>query len=239
MIASRSGHRDGERIIFSSDRDGRPSLYSRAADGTGSAVRIWANETAQWPVPSSWAADGRLIVWQRRITEEDQSFDLFALSLGAETRLHELRQTSETETGGAVSPDGHWLAYFETGRLVVRPYPNTDDGFWDVRSGFSPVWSGDGRELFFRNNQDTRTFDMMVVPVETGALSFVYGNPKSLFAAPYRIADFTPRTRAFDLAEDGRFLMIGPSREEIEANLHMVVVVNWAEELQRLASGGP
>ena len=227
---------DGDQIIFSSDRDGRPSLYARAADGTGSAVRIWANPAAQWPVPSAWAPDGRLIVFQRSLTEEDQSFDLFALSLGAEARLDGVRQTSETETGGVVSPDGQWLAYFETGRLVVRPYPDTDDGRWEVRSGFSPVWSRDGQELFFRNNQDTSTVDMMVVSVETGASSFVHGNPEYLFPAPYRGADFTPRTRAFDLADDGRFLMIGPSRVESEANLHLVVVVNWAEELLRLAA---
>src|SRR5207245_8395319 len=58
--------------------------------------------------------------------------------------------------GGAISPDGKWLAYEsrESGRseVYVRQLPS-GPGKWQISSqgGIQPRWSGDGRELFFRS----------------------------------------------------------------------------------------
>jgi len=55
--------------------------------------------------------------------------------------------------GGAISPDGKWLAYEsrESGRseVYVRQLPS-GPGKWQISSqgGIQPRWSGDGRELF-------------------------------------------------------------------------------------------
>ena len=48
--------RDGERVIFMSDRTGVLNLYSQAADGTGIADRLTASAFPQWP--TSITADG-------------------------------------------------------------------------------------------------------------------------------------------------------------------------------------
>ena len=59
------------------------------------------------------------------------------------------------EYAPTVSPDGRWLAYVsvESGReeVYVRPFPDITRARWQVSpsGGYSPVWSRDGRELFF------------------------------------------------------------------------------------------
>src|SRR5437879_8835460 len=56
--------------------------------------------------------------------------------------------------GGAISPDGKWLAYEsrESGRseVYVRQLP-LGPGKWQISSqgGIQPRWYGEGRELFF------------------------------------------------------------------------------------------
>ncbi len=70
---------------------------------------------------------------------------------------------------------------------------------------------------------------MMVVAVET-EFAFDAGTPEFLFAAPYRRGG-PLRTRPWDVAPDGRFLMVreGPVGQVV--NPHIVMVQNWLEEL--------
>ena len=59
-----------------------------------------------------------------------------------------------------ISPDGRWMAYTsdESGKseIYVRPFPDVDKGKWQVSTsgGGSPLWSPDGRELFYLSNGD-------------------------------------------------------------------------------------
>jgi Tol biopolymer transport system component len=65
-------------------------------------------------------------------------------------------RTPAHEGPAAVSPDGRWIAYQsnESGRpeVYVRPFPGPG-GKWQVSStgGVLPIWSPNGRELFFQN----------------------------------------------------------------------------------------
>ena len=134
-----------------------------------------------------------------------------------------------------VSPDGRWIAYMsnESGEyeIYVRPFPNVEDGRSQISraTGVSPVWSADGHELFFRPFPNSST--MMVVAVETEP-TFNPGNPEVLFEAPSRIGGIG-RGRPWDVATDGRFLMIkeGAGQQEAEISPQIVVVQNWFEEL--------
>jgi serine/threonine-protein kinase len=67
--------------------------------------------------------------------------------------------SSFTELAPAVSPEGRWMAYSstETGgtEVFAVPFPNAGDAKWlvSVGGGTEPLWSRDGRELFYRNGQ--------------------------------------------------------------------------------------
>ena len=70
---------------------------------------------------------------------------------------------------------------------------------------------------------------MMTVSVETEP-TFRPGNPEVLFTAPYR-RDVPGRGRPWDVAEDGRFLMVREGATGETTTPHMVVVKNWFQEL--------
>ena len=86
--------------------------------------------------------------------------------------------------GGAISPDGKWLAYEsrESGRseVYVRQLPS-GPGKWQISSqgGIQPRWSGDGRELFFRSGVIAGMSTSMTVPVQTEG-AFTAGSPRPL-----------------------------------------------------------
>ena len=220
---------DGQRVLFSSNRDGSSAnIYAKAADGTGPVERVTTSDTVQ--SPSSWSADGQLLV----IQDFGDSFDLRLVSLGGENRTEGLIETEGVDIHGKVSPDGRWMAYMsnESGQfeVYVRPFPNVDDGRWQISrdGGRSPLWAPDGQELFFKVGSD-----VMAVTVETEP-TFNPGNPEVLFTGQYRSSS-AGRGPAWDVAPDGRFLMIRSAGATGQAAApHIVVVENWFEELQRL-----
>ena len=69
----------------------------------------------------------------------------------------------------------------------------------------------------------------MGVPVQTGS-TFSAGTPAKVLDAKYFNGGIA---RNYDVARDGRFLMIkGPADEEDTRADRLVVVVNWREELK-------
>ena len=99
------------------------------------------------------------------------------------------------------------------------------------RGGKQPLWLRDGRELFYLSP----TGAMMAVAVsQTPELSF--GQPVRLFED----AGFghAVGTRSYDVAQDGRFLMVKiqrpPGTSSSKPSLWINVVHNWTEELKRL-----
>ena len=217
---------DGERVVFSSTRDGTPNLYVKSADGTGEVERLTESDDVQ--IGSTWSADGETLVLESAGDVHTWSFD------GAPTSTA-LFQTEFDEQASSVSPDGRWIAYDsdEDGDrdVYVRPFPDVDGGKWKVstQGGANPVWSPDGRELFYISGNA-----MMVAPI-TSTPSFDVGNPAVVFEGNYIFAGFSP---GFDLSSDGtRFLMrksSGAQADDTPASLDLVVVFNWFEELKRL-----
>ena len=216
---------DSTRIVFHSHRDG-PGMYWKAADGTGQVERLSQGEA----LPYAWSADGRLIF--------EQEQDIGALTMEGERTVEMLLDGDFQESAPALSPDGRWLAYMsnETGDTLtyVQPYPNIDDGQWRVSpvAGGYPVWSPDGRELFYLGPP---TPNLMSVRVETEP-TFSARTPELLFGlSGYTL--FQNSRRQFDGAPGGdRFVLLEPgvSRQtgDRDALIGMVVVENWFEELK-------
>ena len=93
-------------------------------------------------------------------------------------------------------------------------------------AALNPVWSRDGRELFYVNGDK-----MMAVEITT-APAFRAGTPRLLFEGRYLLSPNS--VAAYDVSSDGqRFLRVQPMHPDPPAN-QIHVVLNWTEELKRL-----
>ena len=137
---------DGERVVFTSARDRGFNLYWRNVDGTGEAERL--TEGPEIKSSHDVTRDGLTVVFTTG------PGDVHTLSLDDLT-TNQLVETEFHEGRPRLSPDGQWIAYEtdESGefKVLVRPFPDIEGGRWEVTidGGHSPLWSLDGRELFY------------------------------------------------------------------------------------------
>ncbi len=203
-------HPDGTRMVYS---DGI-NLYTRLADGTGDAVPL-TQATDGRRRPNAVSKDGRVIFSYSRAAGTQE--DLRMVSLDGDHAVTPLVQTDETEFGAALSPDGRWIAYTtregQTLVVYVQPFPNAVGApvLVSTGAGGAPVWSRDGRHLFYvaADNQNPRSEQLMQVLMQTSGGTLVPGVPAALFD----VSAYTSHLRGqryYDVAPDGRFVMIKP-----------------------------
>ena len=214
---------DGRRVVFrTSGGQTGANLFSIAADGTGSLDPL-AQIGSTFQV-NAVTPDGRGVVFSA--AGSDLSPDLFVLWLDGDGSPEVLLGTEFREQNAALSPRGDWLAYVSdaSGRseIYARPFPDVDarQELVSISGGNGPLWSKDGRELFYREGNR-----LMSVPVPLD-LSASFGTPRMLFEGEYGTAP----GRNYDVSTDGRFLMIKNAGLPSE----ITVVLNWFEELKRL-----
>ena len=225
---------DGRSLIFAAGLAGGTNIFRQAADGTGSIERLTEGETGK--IPTSVAPSGTEILV--REIASDTGVDVGRLRVSPTSpqkldRTTSLIRTTFSERNGEVSPGGQWLAYEsdESGRqeIYVRPFPDINGGRWQVSTGGGrmPLWSRDGKELFYVSPDGT----MMLTRVDARQ-TWVATTPVQLFRGDYRFATGA-NTRTFDITPDGkRFLMIKDSPTNTQASI--VVVEHFDEELKRL-----
>jgi len=222
---------DGSHLIFGSERSGVSNAYRQASDGSGEPERLLASDALQMPI--SYTPDGRLLV---SVDVKGQQRDIYLMTLDGERKMVPLIHGPANELWAEVSPDGRWLVYDsdESGQfeVYVRPFPDAYRGSrWQISAagGRQPVWSHDGRELFYRDFSGA----VMSVPVPAGP-GFVPGRPVRLFdGAGYTGSGPQGGGRTYDVSPDGsRFIMV---RVGDQSSTPLVVVLNWFEELKRLA----
>jgi serine/threonine-protein kinase len=208
---------DGKRIVFIS-RAGSDQILSIPADGSATEPeRVLATQTPA--VPRDWSPDGVFILFG-----EMRHLHLLHLTDGKARRW---LQTPFAESDGRFSPDGQWLAYRSdqsgSPEVWVRPFPGpgapvrvSSDGGGDA------VWSRDGKELFYRNG--LKILSARVV----SDVAFRVEAPRTLFEG-----GFDPGSeRGYDVAPDGRFVMIENEPNGNTTSASIVVVLNWTEELR-------
>ena len=216
---------DSRRILFGSWRAGGFSnLYSYDLE-TGSTERL--TDSPDMQLPTAITRDGTTLIFH--------SFarSIQALRLPVRAAPVTLVETPVDERNGELSPDGRWLAYEGENALArgdldvyVRSFPDVDRGLWQVSrgGGMYPMWARNGRELFYVTLDGT----MVSVPVEASGTTWKMGDPTPLFRHRYDIREGS-LGRMFDVAPDGRFLMI-KNESSVDA-AHIVLVQNWVAEL--------
>jgi serine/threonine-protein kinase len=220
---------DGRRILFLSDRDrgsGEFAVWSQPADGSAGAELLYRGSN---PVREAFlTSDGQTLVF--REDTPNSSRDIRMVSLDKKAAPTPLVATNFNELMPRLSPDGHWLAYMadESGKseIYVRPFPG--GGARSTVSnggGTEPLWSRDGRKLFYRNGEQ------LVAATYSTASGFTVTSRDVLFAGNFAVHSFHPN---FDVAPDGRhFVMIKQGDDETQ----VVVIVNWVEELRARLAG--
>jgi len=221
-----SWHPDGRSLLFLSTRTRLGEVFQRRLEGADSdSVMLSIRSEISEALTTS---DGQWIVYRQGANAVS---DLYARRLTGDTATVALATSEFLERNPEVSPDNRYLAYAsnETSRLEVylRPFPRASENKWLVSTsgGMNPLWSRDGKELFYRNDQG----DLIAVEVTAG--SPPVGRQRVLFSVrPYIFA--SPH-RSYDVAHDGRFLMIRLVEDAAVVSAPLVVVENFFEELHR------
>ena len=216
---------DGTRLVFSSNRDGAFNLYTMPADG-GAVERL--TRSSQWQYASSFSPDGRFLLYQQ------------SSGAGMNTEVLSLHDRSTWRWGpenvnlfGATfSPDGRWIAYQSgaSGRteVYVAPFdaPEQRLRVSRVNGGSAPLWSPDGRSLYYLDGSS-----VMVARVQTGP-RLQASTPHVAFPLPY-----TPvvegATNVIALTPDERRLItVQPDPARAPRAERLLLTPNWIEELR-------
>jgi eukaryotic-like serine/threonine-protein kinase len=184
---------DSRRLLFSGGPAPiRGQIFFKAADGSGAATIVTPSPGG---FPNAVSSDGKFMLFHRgagELTVQPIDSSAPARSLSKGLALN-----------GVFSPDGRWIAYqsSETGRteIHVLAFPDAGAGRSQVSSGGGryPLWSPDGRELFFIDAAGFLT--AVTVDSQHG---FSTGPPRPLFRADRY--DLSANSRPFDISHDGK-----------------------------------
>ncbi len=229
----------------------RPDGGALAIAPRGGGIAVLENGIKRLVVPEpagpaavfdvKWSADGSQLfyLWQEgatlrdiRVSSSDGSQDTPAVAGPAE------------DVNPAPSPDGRWLAYVtdESGRyeVYVQAYPGGAAQIVSTEGGFGPRWSASGDALYYVGTHDN-TLKMLRVTVGADANELRLGQPEPLFdmdqpsVTGLRYSFARPGNASgpsYDILPDGRFVLV---RNSIEDRREVVVVLNWFDEVRRLA----
>ena len=222
---------DSQRVTFASNDGESSAIFRQRADGLGTAERLTPlrpSPSGTFPVPSSWSTGDATLLFH--------VIDLVKQVRSLWTWSRDGRQESQVAGVGSsdgiyavFSPDGRWVAYAGVGTaggapsVYVQPFPATGTLYQLPRPGQRPVWSPDGKALYYQPSPDRLTR----VPVTTQP-AFAFGNPVRV---PVPVLGYGN----FDVMPDGRILVLQPEPGAAEtAAPEIRIVVNWFEELMRL-----
>ena len=235
---------EGTHITYQASRGASATIFSRSADGSGEAAPLISTSgdptglsrslagllpgtmpvftSANPHLPMSWSTDGLNLAFDERKPSAER--DIWVVSRDGSPSPFLV--TPFDEFAPAFSPDGKWLAYVsdESGRaeVYVQPFPGPGPK-WPISTdgGTDPVWSSDGRELYFR-----RGSALLAVTVTAGA-EFRSGRPQTVFDARYETID---GARNYDVVpRKAEFVAV---RNEGTADHEQFnVVLNWVADL--------
>jgi eukaryotic-like serine/threonine-protein kinase len=223
---------DGERIVFTSQRAGYAEMFSRPADGSGGDELLLSRGKDPLDLqPNGWSADGRQLLFSDIRANIQGAIEQIAIERPFDAKV--LLKNAFNNAQAAVSPDGRWIAYHSniSGRyeIYVERYPELGARqLISTGGGRLPLWSRDGRELFFASPDGRQ---MSAVALQS-ATTLVAGRPQVLFELAMLVQ--AGGNRPYDIGPDGRFVIIRNAQADSDtaAASNLIVVQNWFEELK-------
>ncbi len=223
---------DGGYIAFAqTQKDGSSDIYKKASNGSGPDEVL--DKDSRFKIPYDWSRDGQYII--EGVLDPKTRFDIWVLPLrsqgaSGERKAFPYLQTEFDEKNARLSPDGRWLAYSSdetrNDEIYVQTFPQ-HGGKWQVSTngGTLPVWSHDGKHLFFIDGKGKMT-SVDIKNVDAKNPQFEAGVPVPLFDARLGILGES----RFDVSKDGRFLI--PIQVSQTESSPITVLVNWESALK-------
>ena len=207
---------DSKRILYRTDRGTRSSIWWRPADLSADATPLVGGEKIDiWEAVIS--PDARYLAYQLDTT----GADLYYRGVSGDTTQHVIANTAKAiETMPRFSPDGRWIAFTtdQSGRqeVVVQAFPGPGGRVQvSARGGSEPVWSPDGKRLFYRGDGHLMAARFSTAP------EFAVVARDTLFADAYQFAA-NPHAN-YDVMPDGSHFVFLKAASEGS----MIVVTNW------------
>jgi serine/threonine-protein kinase len=209
--------RDGRELYYTSIRRGGTFGVYRTRPGSGVTTKVAMDGRLSFggvPLP-----DGRSLIAQAIDMRAGSHNDIVRIDSAG--RITVITAEPQDEGYAEVSPDGKWLAYASvlTGRYEV--YVRSLDGDADqvqvsMSGGSEPMWSRDGRELFYRAEIDSHL--SLVVATLDRTPTLRVATRRTLFrvdeydaAQPHANYDVSPDGKSFVMihrAPTGRLTVI-------------------------------
>ncbi len=215
---------DARRIAFMSVAGSTFRVLSIPSDGSAvnADVLLTANAAS---LPLDWSPDAASLLLR---SVRGNAFALLHLS---DRTTRPWLEPPFAVYGARFSPDGRWAAYSSTqsgaAEVWVRPFPGPGAPIRvSLAGGHDPVWSRDGMKLFYTNGPA-----MLSAEITGSGSTLQVGRPQTLFEGGFAYSVDDLVLRYYDVAADGRFLMIEPTERKPAS---VVVAQHWDEELQSL-----
>jgi Tol biopolymer transport system component len=232
--------RDGHDAVWTPD--GSALTYASVKDGVLSVLRV------QPGVPQPrvlfggpklgyggvWLPDGSGLVTVANELDAGTGSDLAWLRDAGKGPLEPLLATRFEEAYPAVSPDGRWLAFVSNqsgqNQVYVRPLKGQADQVQvSVSGGSEPMWSRDGRELFYRTGAGPGA-ELVQVAFRTDP-AFSVTARRALFSVA-EMVNSTPH-RNYDVSPDGKtFVMV-----RFNPSTRIMVIQNLPALVERAKRG--
>jgi Tol biopolymer transport system component len=201
---------DSSAVFFGMAEKARgiSDLFRQPA-ASGTAIEpLLVDRSQKFPVDVS--ADGHLLAFLSAPTQSQRELRVLSLADRSASLF------AQNVTSARLSPDGRWMAYtsIQSGRpdVFIQSFPTPGPKIQVTeRGGDAPVWSRNGRELFY-----VAAGKLVGVPMTFPSGTPVAGQPAVLFDVP--------NSTDYDTAADGRFLFSVPVANHTPL---AIVTLNW------------
>jgi len=231
----------GDRLLYDcTGGEGRDGIYMASATGEKGRRILRADGDSSFLSPTSISPDGAWLILQAR-QGDINSVLLFALAENAAeqpaTAAKPLLPSDPSATNAKFSPDGRWIAYVSraSGRAEVQVRPFSSQGELGpatvvaVTPQNTNFWSGrdrDGAPVLTY----LATRDRLVSVTVRGGPTAIVSTPRPAFD----LSSVDPTWTGIAPLSGNRALLTQGSAEEMGTG-KVLVVLNWFEELKRLA----
>jgi serine/threonine-protein kinase len=223
---------DGRSLTYISLKSGTLTLFRTRPGSTAPAESLFASPNLQFS--GTWLPDGSALISDATDLRGASKGDIAKIAGNGRGPIEPLVASPYEENFGAPSPNGRWLAFVSdqsgTQEVYVQPIADGDPVQVSQGGATEPVWSHDGRELFFKSIKGGKAELVAALLRTEPVLSVV--SQKTLFGVDEMVGA-QPHAN-YDVSPDGQtFAMVRRS-----PGSHIVVIQNLPALLRRLRGTG-